>query len=69
MEDFETDLDSLELAIRRLVQTIKRPQQWARITERAGISIDRPSATILHILMLSRSEGWRIHDLALQLGI
>jgi DNA-binding MarR family transcriptional regulator len=69
MEQLETDLDQLEQAMRLLFQTIKRPQQWAKITDIAGISIDRPSASILHILMVPRPQGWRIHDIAVQLGI
>jgi DNA-binding MarR family transcriptional regulator len=69
MEEFETDLDNLESAVRLLVQTIKRPQQWAKVTALAGVTIDRPAAVILQTLMSPRAQGWRVHDLAAQLGI
>lgn len=55
--------------MRLYAQTLKRPQQWARITAQAGVSLDRPAAYILHILMSPRPQGWRVQDLATQLGV
>jgi DNA-binding MarR family transcriptional regulator len=69
METLEADLEKLETAMRLYIQTIKRPQQWANITAQAGVNLDRPAAYILHTLMLPRPQGWRVQDLAAQLGI
>jgi DNA-binding MarR family transcriptional regulator len=69
MEALESDLEKLEAAMRVFFQTMKRPQRWASITAQAGVSLDRPAALILHTLMLPRPQGWRVQDLAAQLGI
>lgn len=59
---------ALESAMRAMAQTIKRPQTWATLTARAGLSIDRPGATILRILA-SQPGTWRLHDLAERIGV
>ena len=47
---------------------MKRPQSWDLLTARADILIDRPGATILRILA-SIPGKWRLHDLAIRLGV
>jgi len=69
MDALEADLEKLENAMRMFFQTMKRPQHWAYVTAQAGINLDRPAAHILHTLMLPRPQGWRVQDLATQLGI
>ena len=64
----ESDLEMLEIAMRRLFQTMKRPQTWVRVTTRSGVSIDRPSAVILKSLLTDQAHC-RIQDLAGRLGI
>lgn len=54
--------------MRTMVQTIKRPQTWTTLTARAGLTIDRPGATILRILA-SQPGTWRLHDLAERIGV
>ena len=51
-----------------MAQTMKRPQTWTALTNRAGLSIDRPGATILRILT-SQPGTWRLHDLAERIGV
>lgn len=65
----DTDLTDLENAMRLFFQTIKRPQHWAVVTERAGMQIDRPAAVILHILAAQPKVPCGIQDIALRLGI
>lgn len=67
MNRLETDLEIIEEAMSRFMQAMKRPQAWARITGRAGVQIDRPSAGILHVLM--HQDGCRLNDLASLLNI
>lgn len=63
------DVNELETAMRLFFQTMKRPQRWSGITQRAGVAIDRPAAAILHILALPQEQGCRVQDLAAHLGI
>ncbi|HTB48739.1 MAG TPA: MarR family transcriptional regulator [Verrucomicrobiae bacterium] len=69
MSSVETDVTTLEDAMRLFFQTMKRPHHWARVTKRAGVSVDRPAAVILHTLMANQAGHCRVHDLAAQLGI
>ena len=68
MADLEQDIANLEVAIRNFVQTMKRPQTWAMLSARAELTIDRPGATILRLLV-AQPGNWRLHDLAEQLGV
>jgi len=65
----ETDLATLESALRLVFRTMKRPHNWARLAKQAGVDIDRPAATILHTLVAHQNESCRVHDLATLLGI
>ncbi len=65
----ENDVEKLETAIMLFAQTIKRPQRWAMIAASAGISIDRPSAIILHTLAVEIDHRYRVQELAAELGI
>lgn len=69
MSALDKDVEMLESAMRLFFQTMKRPQNWADITAEAGISLDRPAAIILHILVARDKKHLRVHDLAAQLGI
>lgn len=69
MSDIQTDLETLDAALRLYFYTMKRPQQWAQVTAHAGVSLDRPAAIILRVLSISRDQGWRVQDLATELGI
>jgi DNA-binding MarR family transcriptional regulator len=69
MASIDTEVIQLENALRAFVQTIKRPQQWAYITNVAGVQLDRPAAMILQTLILHNSEQLGVQDLALLLGI
>lgn len=69
MDVLEADLETLETAMRLFFQTMKRPQHWAHVNAMAGVNIDRPAAAVLHTLMSPRTGGWRVQDLATQLGI
>jgi DNA-binding MarR family transcriptional regulator len=68
-DNLEYDIETLTTALRLFVQTMKRPQQWASITKQAGISIDRPAASILQTLLLHQPLSCRVQDLAAHLGI
>lgn len=69
--ELEADLDRLDEALRQLFQAMKRPGAWSSMTANAGIQIDRPAATILHILMAHESEAMpcRLNDVAEHLGV
>src|SRR4051812_3756621 len=69
MVGLEQDVEILENAIRTFVQSIKRPQRWARITAATGINLDRPSAIILHKLVTHEPDHIGVQDLARELGI
>ena len=69
MTAIENDLETLENAMRIFFQTMKRPHHWTRVTERAGLTVDRPGAAILRSVMASKDCQCRVHDLAIQLGI
>ncbi len=68
MPTHQESIIALESAMRAMVQTMKRPQTWTALTAQAGLSIDRPGATILRILA-SRPGTWRLHDLAERIGV
>jgi DNA-binding MarR family transcriptional regulator len=68
MDSLENDLEILENAMRVFFQIMKRPQNWSRITSRSGVTIDRPSAIILK-LMLDQSAPCHVQGLADHLGI
>jgi DNA-binding MarR family transcriptional regulator len=69
MASLDTDVERLENALRLFVQTIKRPQHWANITAQVGVTLDRPSATILRMLIMHEPRRMRVQDLAHELGI
>ena len=69
MSRFEEDVTTLENALRSFVQTMKRPQQWTRMTAAMGVVIDRSSAFILQTLILHEPKELRVQDLAHILGI
>ncbi|HET7060122.1 MAG TPA: MarR family transcriptional regulator [Candidatus Saccharimonadales bacterium] len=68
MDSLETDLETLENAMRQFFQTMKRPQNWTRVAVRSGVTIDRSSAIILKML-LNAPMPCRVQDLADHLGI
>lgn len=68
MDSLESDLETLESAMREFFQEMKRPQNWEHIKTRSGVLIDRPSAIILKSL-LSAPAPCRVQDLADHLGI
>jgi DNA-binding MarR family transcriptional regulator len=67
--DLTDNLETFETALRLFLQTMKRPQSWLLITEKAGLDIDRPAATILMVLIAQESKQYRLHDLAEHLNI
>ncbi len=69
MTDIQSDLERLDEAMRLYIRTMKRPQRWSQIMERANVRLDRPSFHILHALTVPREQGWRLQDLATELGI
>lgn len=69
MGSLENDIETLENAVRLFGQTMKRPQRWAAITAQAKVSLDRPSAVILHTLVFGEHTSCRVQDLAARLGI
>lgn len=69
MSDLDTDIETLQRAVQLFAQTLKRPQQWAMITQEAGLTIDRPAAQILQTLILCQPKKLRLQELAIQLGI
>ena len=69
MTALESDLEVLERAMRMFFQTMKRPQHWATVSARSGLTIDRPSSGILHILMHSKGHACRVQDVAHLLGV
>ena len=68
MPKLNQDIADLDTAMRSLFKIIKRPQTWTTLTERADLTIDRPSAAILHIL-IARPSKCRLHDLAERIGV
>lgn len=69
MTNMNSDLERLDEAMRLYIQNMKRPQRWTHIMNRANVRLDRPSFHILHALTIPRNQGWRIQDLATELGI
>lgn len=69
MSSIDSEVTRLESAFRAFVQFIKRPQQWAQITEAAGVQLDRPAAVILQTLIVHRPKQLGVLDLAQILGI
>lgn len=69
MSPLENDIELLENAVRLFAQTMKRPQRWAMVKDRAKLDIDRPSAVILQTLLLAERGSCRVQDLAVHLGI
>ena len=68
MPALKEDIDDLDAALSSIVQTMKRPRTWAVLTRRADLTIDRPGAIILGILVL-QPGNWRLHDLAERLSV
>ena len=69
MSELEADLEVLRNAMRLFFQTMKRPQYWTSVVERTGITLDRPSAAILHCLMHNTAAACGVQDVAHQLGV
>jgi DNA-binding MarR family transcriptional regulator len=69
MSSPETDMDRLEEALRSFFQSMKNPQRWTQVTQAAGIQLDRPAGTILHVLAHHLPKQLRVQDLASILGI
>lgn len=69
MSSIDSEVTRLENAFRAFVQFIKRPQQWAQITEAAGVQLDRPAAVILQTLIVHQPKQLGVLDLAQILGI
>jgi DNA-binding MarR family transcriptional regulator len=69
MDTQANNLNTLERAIRLFVQTMKRPQTWTLTTQKAGVSIDRPAATILMILSSDATKSFTPHELTERLLI
>ena len=69
MDQLSVDLADLENALRLFFQTMKRPASWTRITDMAGVSVDRPAGAIIHVLLTARTERYHLQDLANVLGI
>ncbi len=67
MDQTASDLAQLESVLRSFFQTMKRPQRWTQITEKAGVNIDRPAGAIVHLLM--DGQQYRLQDLAHALAI
>jgi DNA-binding MarR family transcriptional regulator len=64
------DLSLISEAMNAFVQAMSRPRFWERnIVNRAGVSIDRAGASLLHMLDQSQGVGYHLHDLAVDLGI
>ncbi len=69
MSTLDTDIEALENAVRMFGHTMKRPQHWTTVKDRAKASIDRPFAVLLQMLLLSEQGFCRVQDLAVKLGI
>ncbi len=65
----DQDLELIDEAMNSLVQAMSRPRAWDNIVARAGIDIDRPAVTLLHMLEKYSSEPCRLNDLAARLGV
>lgn len=68
MKRLETDLETLENAMIGFFRTMKRPQHWRLVTDRARITIDRPAAGILKAIMAC-PVPCRVQDLANMLSV
>jgi DNA-binding MarR family transcriptional regulator len=68
MSAVETDVEALQMAMRSLFQTLKRPNYWGLVMKRSGVELDRPAAVILHLLV-SHDKSLRVQDVADHLGI
>lgn len=69
MPGLHKDVDILEQSMRLFFQAMKRQQTWDAAISKAGVSIDRPAAFILKILLAHGSREWSVHDLAAELGV
>lgn len=65
----EKDLDALEQAMSRLHRAMSRHRAWERISNEAGVSLDRTSATILELLARSDCADCSLHKIVEKLGI
>lgn len=69
MENVQADIDKLESAINTFFRTLKRPTTWSDTLVRAKVDIDRPSASILHVLTTHTGTPFRVNDLAEIMGV
>lgn len=69
MSSLEEDVNIVEDALRAFAKTMKRPQAWAHVTAQTGISLDRTSAGILHVLIMHEPASMRLQDLANRMGV
>ena len=67
----QNDVESLADALTYLARAMHRPRAWEELAKRAGVSLDRPGAAILHILAVCDKEkiNCNVQHLAHNLGI
>lgn len=65
----EQDLELVDKAMDRFLQSLSRPRAWDHMSARAGISVDRASAVMLQFLNQSEQQHCHLSDLAHKLGI
>ncbi len=69
VKSLDEDLTLINEAMDSFVQAMSRPRAWDRTAARAGISLDRAGAVLLHFLEDSGQQGCHLSDIAHKLGI
>jgi DNA-binding MarR family transcriptional regulator len=69
-QTLDDDINLISEAMNAFVQAMSRPRFWERnVVNRAGVSIDRAGASLLHMLDQPEGAGCHLRDLAVGLGI
>lgn len=68
-KNLDKDLELLDEAMSRFVQSMSRPRAWEDMAARAGVSIDRAGAVMLQFMEDSETQGCHLSELAHKLGI
>ena len=64
----DRDLDALEMALISFMQAVFRPKSWITIQQLAGVTIDRPCASLLMALH-SGKQSCPLRELAEKMGV
>lgn len=69
MQQLSDDIDQLEETLRKLFGYLKRPHHWQHISSLAKVNVDRPSASIIHLIVNSKEQKRTVNELAELIGV